>query len=59
MMRAYERTAERLLVGQPKAKRIARFMDGHLRTGHQSLHKARQSRMWRLFWRLKITRVKG
>ena len=59
MMRAYERAAERLLIGQPKAKRIARFMDGHLRTGHQSLHKTRQSRMWRLFWRLKITRVKG
>jgi hypothetical protein len=58
-MRAYERTAERLLVGQPKAKRIARFIDGHLRTGTQSLHRTRQSRVWRLFWRLKHIRLKG
>ena len=59
MMRANERAAERLLVGQPKAKRIARFMDGHLRTGHQSLHQTRQSRMWRLFCRLKNIRQEG
>jgi hypothetical protein len=59
MMRAYERAAERVLVGQTKAKRIARFIDGHLRTGHQSLHKTRQSRMWRLFWRLKNIRQEG
>jgi hypothetical protein len=59
MMRAYERAAERLLVGQPKPKRTARFVDGHLRTGHQSLHRTRQSRIWRLFWRLKNIRLRG
>jgi hypothetical protein len=54
MMGTYERTAERLLKGQPKPRKIAKFIDGHLHTGTASLHRTPQSRRWNLFWRMKI-----
>jgi hypothetical protein len=53
-MGTYERTAERLLKGQPKPRKIAKFIDGHLHTGTASLHRTPQSRRWNLFWRMKI-----
>lgn len=55
---SYERTAAALLKGQPKARKIARFIDGKLCAGHDTLHRTRQSRTWRLFWRLKFRREK-
>jgi len=56
MTGAYERIAQRLLRGQPKAKPFGRFINGHLYTGTLSLHRTKQSRLWRLFWRLKSTK---
>lgn len=58
MIGAYERIAETLLKGQPKPRKIARFVDGRLLTGTDSLHRTVQSRRWRLFWRLKFNRQK-
>lgn len=52
----YERIADRLLQGQPKPQRFAKFIDGRLLSGTKSLHRTRQSRTWRLFWRLKTAR---
>jgi hypothetical protein len=49
----YERVTSKILKGQPKPKRIARFIDGHLYTGHASLHLTPQSRRWRTYLRLK------
>jgi hypothetical protein len=54
--RAYERIAETLLRGQPKAKRFARVWEGRFLTGTKSLHLTPQSRKWRTFWRLKSQR---
>lgn len=56
MIGAYERIAMRLLLGQPKPKRIGRLIRGHFVTGYQSLHRTRQSRIWRQFWRIKSVR---
>jgi len=56
MPSTYERIAETLLKGQPKAKPFGRMIDGKFLTGTQSLHRTRQSRVWRLFWRLKQNR---
>ena len=58
MMRegAYERIAQRLLRGQPKAKRSAGLVDGRFLTGTKSLHRTPQSRRWRMFWRIKAQR---
>lgn len=53
---SYERIAQKLLKGKPKPKPIARFIEGKLLTGTQSLHRTYQSRTWRLFWRLKDRR---
>jgi hypothetical protein len=53
---AYERTAQRLLRGQPKPKPFGKLVGGKFLTGTKSLHKTRQSRTWRLFWRLKGVR---
>jgi len=55
--KAYERTAQKLLRGQPKPKRFGKLIDGRFLTGTKSLHKTPQSRKWRMFWRLKAQRV--
>lgn len=55
-MRSYDRIAQKLLKGQPKPERTAKFIDGKLLTGTKSLHRTKQSRTWRLFWRLKQKR---
>jgi hypothetical protein len=52
----YERIAERLLKGQPKAKPFGRMESGRFWTGTKSLHRTKQSRVWQLFWRLKTHR---
>jgi len=49
----YQRTADSLLIGQPRPARIARLVNGKLLTGTASLHRTTKSRRWRLFWRLK------
>ena len=56
MKSTYERTAERLLKGQPKPKKFGKLEDGRFLTGTLSLHRTPQSRRWRLFWRLKHNR---
>jgi hypothetical protein len=58
MIGTYERIAQRLLVGQPRPKPFCQFRDGHCFTGTQSLHRTRQSRKWRLFWKIKSVRQK-
>lgn len=57
MIGTYERTANRLLRGQPKPKSFCQLVNGRFVTGTQSLHRTRQSRTWRLFWRLKGKRA--
>lgn len=52
-MSAYERIAEKLLRGQPKAKPFGKLIDGKFLTGTRSLHWTKQSRNWQLFWRIK------
>lgn len=59
MLSTYQRVAETLLRGQPKPRKIARFVNGKLLTGTASLHRTEQSRRWRLFWRLKSNREVG
>ena len=56
MTGAYERTAEKLLKGQTKAKPFGRLIGNTFVTGTRSLHLTPQSRRWRLFWRLKNCR---
>lgn len=56
-MSTYERIAERLLKGQPKAKPFGKLINGRFVTGTKSLHRTKQSRTWRLFWRLKNERT--
>lgn len=56
-MRSYDRIAQKLLKGQPKPERTAKFIDDKLVIGTKSLHRTKQSRTWRLFWRLKYQRV--
>jgi len=53
---AYQRTADSLLIGQPRPARIARLVNGKLLTGTASLHRTTRARRWRLFWRLKSKR---
>lgn len=53
MIGTYERIAQRLLRGQPKPKRFGKLVGSRFLTGHQSLHLTKQSRTWRLFWKLK------
>jgi hypothetical protein len=55
--KTYERTAQKLLRGQPKPKRFGKLIDGRFLTGTKSLHKTPQSRKWRMFWRLKAQRI--
>jgi hypothetical protein len=57
MTGAYERIAERLLRGQPRPKPFGMLVGRYFWTGHKSLHRTRQSRKWRLFWRLKAQRA--
>ena len=52
-MTTYERVAEKLLKGQPKAKPFGKLIDGKFLTGTKSLHWTKQSRKWQLFWRIK------
>ena len=56
-MSVYERISERLLRGQPKPKLFGKLIDGKFLTGTKSLHWTKQSRTWRLFWRLKQNRM--
>lgn len=58
MIGTYERIAQRLLIGQPRPKPFCQLHDGHFFTGTKSLHRTRQSRKWRLFWRIKSVRQK-
>lgn len=55
-MTTYERISEKLLKGQLKAKPFGMLIDGRFVTGTRSLHLTKQSRLWRLFWRLKVDR---
>ncbi len=52
-MTTYERVAERLLQGQPKAKPFGKLIGNKFLTGTKSLHRTKQSRAWQLFWRIK------
>ena len=56
MIGTYERTAYKLLEGQPKAKQFGRLEGNTFVTGTKSLHRTPQSRRWRLFLRLKDKR---
>jgi hypothetical protein len=53
--RAYERTSDSLLRGQPSkgTRPCVRFIGTHVYVGTQSRHRERASRQWRMFWRLK------
>lgn len=51
---AYERVAEKLLKGMPKAKPFAIFYEGRFISGTASLHTTKQARLWRTFWRIKF-----
>lgn len=54
----YERTARALFRVRQRAKPFCVFNPdtGKLMIGRKSLHRTTQSRMWRLFWRLKYDR---
>jgi hypothetical protein len=54
MLSSYERTAEKLLKGMPKAKPCGLFLGGKFLTGNQSTHKTKQARQWHLFLRIKV-----
>jgi hypothetical protein len=53
MLSSYERTAEKLLKGIPKAKAMGFFFGGVFLTGSTSTHTSKQALRWRLFWRIK------
>jgi hypothetical protein len=57
MIGTYDRTAEKLLKGQPKPRQFGKLINGRFVTGTKSLHRTPQSRRWRLFWRLKQQRA--
>ena len=52
----YEKVSQRLLRGQPLARRYCRVVGGRLACGTESLHRTPQSLRWRLFWRIKNLR---
>lgn len=56
-MTTYERISGKLLRGQPKTKPFCKLIGNRFMTGTQSLHRTKQSRLWRLFWRLKQNRM--
>jgi len=53
MMKTYERTLNKLLKGQPKAKPFGRLINGKFVTGKMSLHLTAQSRAWRRFIKMR------
>ena len=55
MILAYERIAEKLHIGTAKAKPFCKFnsRSKKLEVGTLSLHKSKNARLWRMFWRLK------
>lgn len=53
MLSSYERTAEKLLKGMPKAKPMGYFVAGCFLMGTKSTHLTKQALRWRLFWRIK------
>ena len=57
ILRAYERTTQRLLAGMPQPKPFCMVIDGRLVLGTKSLHRTKQARLCRLFWRLKENRM--
>ena len=57
MTSAYERISRRLLNGMPRPKRFCRFRDSHLSVGIQSSHRTTAARVYRTFWRMKLTRL--
>jgi hypothetical protein len=54
-----QRTAEKILRGQPKAKPFGKLIGGRFYTGTNSLHKTKQSRALQLFWRIKFRKTGG
>jgi hypothetical protein len=54
-----QRTAEKLLRGQPKAKPFGKLIGGRFYTGTKSLHLTKQSRALQLFWRIKFRKTGG
>ena len=58
MTGAYERIATQLLKGQRKAPPFCYFDGVYFERGTESLHRTKQSRNWRLFWRIKSVRAK-
>jgi len=50
---SYQRIAANLLKGQRKPAPFCYFDGLYLERGTQSLHLTKQSRNWRLFWRIK------
>jgi hypothetical protein len=54
-----QRTAEKLLRGQPKAKPFGKLIGGRFYTGTNSLHGTKQSRALQLFWRIKFRKTGG
>lgn len=54
----YERIAQTLLKGQRRPAPYCYFDGTWLQVGTQSLHRTKQSRNWRLFWRIKAVRAK-
>lgn len=57
MTGAYERIAERLLRGLPRAPKKHSVVNGRLVHGTASMHRHTQARMWRTFWRIKAVRT--
>jgi hypothetical protein len=53
MIGTYERTANRLLKGQPRPQPVCRLVNGKFVIGTRSLHRTQQGCRWRMFWRIK------
>jgi len=58
MIGTYERIAEGLLKGQRRPEPFCALIWPRFYVGTQSLHRTKQSRNWRLFWRIKSVRAK-
>ena len=56
MVGTYERTAEKLLIGQRKSSTIGKLINGRFVIFKSDLSKTKQSCTWRMFWRLKQKR---
>lgn len=57
MNNTYERIAEKLLKGLGRAPRKNSVVNGRLVIGTASLHRTKQARIWRTFWRIKNVRA--